>query len=281
MDFDLRTPDSAYAFVLSILGMSGEQFIDEYLLECNQDYEKFWIKHSNRLKHFDASRIRIWAFHITGSLDRCNSIKKIGLRNLRYALTTNSSMSRMFQKYGLEFDIPNKTMYFRGTPYDVDYDKYRNRSNLYGEDRYLKSIASRLYRDYCVNGFMCCDSPRDYGFDVCIRPEFIVDLLNMFPELCDLDLEWRQKSISYKVNFFVYLHQLERFNFDLDQYRDPPYNDWRNLNDNDKIVKWMLGRAIDRAFNELCDTYLFVKSDLYVPANQIFDCEKIETTSSL
>ena len=33
MDFDLRTTDSSYSFVLDILGMSNEQFIDEYILK--------------------------------------------------------------------------------------------------------------------------------------------------------------------------------------------------------------------------------------------------------
>ena len=33
MDFDLRTTDSSYSFVLDILGMSSEQFIDEYILK--------------------------------------------------------------------------------------------------------------------------------------------------------------------------------------------------------------------------------------------------------
>ena len=122
---------------------------------------------------------------------------------------------------------------------------------------------------------MCNDDFRSYGFDVCIRPEFILDLVNMFPELSELDLEWRRCSTSYKVNFFAYLDQLERYNFDLDEYRDPPYARWDDLDDNDKAIKWMIGRAIDRAFDELGDTYLYVRSNFYIPAEQIDDCERI------
>ena len=97
----------------------------------------------------------------------------------------------------------------------------------------------------------------------------------MFPELSELDLEWRRCSTSYKVNFFAYLDQLERYNFDLDEYRDPPYARWDDLDDNDKAIKWMIGRAIDRAFDELGDTYLYVRSNFYIPAEQIDDCERI------
>ena len=203
MDFDLRTTDSAFAFVQNILGMTGQQFVHEYMVECEGDYERLWDRHYNQLKHIDASRIRVWAFHITGSLDHCRSIKHEGLRNLHYALSTNSAMSKMFRKYGLFFDVVQKTMEFEQTLYDVDYSKYRGRCNLYGNDEQLSSIAYRLSQDYCVNGFMCHDNPTSYGFDVHIRPEFIVDLVNMFPQLSELDLEWRRRSTSYKVNFFA------------------------------------------------------------------------------
>lgn len=275
MDFDLRTTDSAYYFVLDVLGYTGEQFIDDYIVECNRDYELLWSKHYNQLKHIDSNKIRIWSFHITGSLDHCKDIQEEGLRNLHYALSVDSKMAQMFRKYNLEFDVENKMMYFEGVSYNVDYRKYQNRCNLYGKDEQLSSIAYRLSKDFCVNGFMCNDNFLSYGFDVHIRPEFIIDLVNMFPQLSELDLEWRRNSTSYKVNFFAYIDQLERYNFDLDEYRDPPYDMWYELNDNDKVIKWMLGRAINRAFNELGDTYLYVKSNLHIPPEQIDDCEKI------
>ena len=275
MDFDLRTTDSAYSFVLDILDMSSEQFIDEYILKFDRDYECLWEKHYNKLKHIDASKIRIWAFHITGSLDHCQNIRNNGLRNLHYALSSNFAMAKVFRKYKLEFDVEKKIMYFEDKAYDVDYAKYRNRCNLFANDELLSRIAHRLCKDYCVNGFLCHDYFRSYGFDVYIRPEFILDLVNMFPSLSKLDLEWRRRSTSYKINFFAYIDQLERYNFELDEYRDPPYEIWYDLDDNDKVIKWMLGHAIDRAFDELSETYLYVRSDLYIPSEQIADCERI------
>lgn len=275
MDFDLRTTDSAYSFVLDALGMTGEQFIYEYQIVCKNNYEKLWKKYYKKLEKIDVNKIRIWAFHITGSLDNCRSIKQDGLYNLQHCLSTESMLSKIFRKYGLRFDIDNKIMYFNGISHNVDYRRYCNRCNLYGNEKQLGCIAYRLCEDYCVNGFMCNDDFRSYGFDVHIRPEFILDLVKMFPELSELDLEWRRCSISYKVNFFVYLCQIERNNFDLDEYYDPPYELWDKLDDNEKVIKWMLGHAIDRAFNELNDTYLYVRSDLYVPSEQIVDCERI------
>ena len=275
MDFDLRTTDSAWSFVLDTLGVTSEQFVNEYIIECDRDYERLWKKYYRQLKQIDANKIRIWAFHLTGSLDKCQSIMHEGLRNLHYTLSKGNKMANLFRKYGLEFDINNKVMYFKETAYNVNYEKYRNRCNLYGKDEQLSRIAYRLCKDFCVNGFMCNDNFRSYGFDVYIRPEFILDLVNMFPELSELDLEWRRQSTSYKVNFFAYLNQLERYNFDLDEYCNPPYATWDELDDNDKVIKWMLSHAIDRSFDALTDTYLYVQSNLHIPAEQISDCEEI------
>lgn len=269
MDFDLRTTDSAYSFVLDTLGITDEQFINEYLVECERDFEKLWKKYYKQLKHIDVTKIRIWAFHMTGSLDNCKSIAQEGLCNLHHALSTNSTMANVFRKYGLEFDVINKVMYFNDIAYNIDYKNYQGRCNLYGKDEQLSRIAYRICNDYCVNGFMCNDDFRSYGFDVHIRPEFILDLVNMFPELSKLDLEWRRCSTSYNVNFFVYLNQVERYNFDLDEYRDPPYEMWEDLDDNDKVIKWMLGHAIDRAFDELNDIILYIRSNFHVPPEQI------------
>ena len=48
-DFDLRTTDSAYSFVLDTLGITGEQFIDEYIIECDRDYERLWEKYYRQI----------------------------------------------------------------------------------------------------------------------------------------------------------------------------------------------------------------------------------------
>jgi len=91
MDFDLRTPDSAYAFVQNILGITGEQFIDEYVIECDRDYERLWKKYYSHLKYVDASRIRIWAFHVTGSLDHCQCICTYKLQKPPISVTAEMS----------------------------------------------------------------------------------------------------------------------------------------------------------------------------------------------
>lgn len=273
MDFDLRTTESAYSFVLHTLKKTGEQFQYEYIIECKENFECLWAKYRRQLEYIDVKKIRVWAFHITGSLDHCQSIRCEGLRDLHCALSAGSKMADEFQKYGLKFDVDNRVMFFNGTEYNVDYEKYCKSSWINEKDELLSRIAYRLCIDSGVNGFMCNDDLRSYGSDVYIRPEFIHDIVDLFPQLSKLDLEWRKHSTSYKVNFFAYLDQLTRSTFDLDTYSTPPYALWNDLDDSEKTVKWMLGNAIDRAFGKLDEICLFARSN--IPAEQIADCEKI------
>lgn len=59
------------------------------------------------------------------------------------------------------------------------------------------------------------------------------------------------RATAYRVDFFVYIDQIHWFNFDLDNFRDPPYGEWLDLDDDMKIKKRIIAHAIDRAYNDL------------------------------
>lgn len=72
------------------------------------------------------------------------------------------------------------------------------------------------------------------------------------------------------------MNQVERFTFSLDEFRDPPFEVWNDLSDEQKMKKWMLLYALDRAFDELIsEKFLYVKSDLNIPPEQIRGCTEI------
>ena len=275
LTFDLRTPDLAFEFVLNMLNMTGRDFTQEYFVNCNHDFEELWRKNYHHLKTIHADEIKIMAFHITASLDDCESIKENGIHNLQEVLSCDSIMNQMLSKYGVQINIDECTLVYKGRVYNIDYADYKGRFNLHGIDKHLSSISYRIYYDFTVNGFLCCDNVFSYGTNIHLRPEFILDLVNAFPDLQIMQEEWINLSNSYRIDYFAYVDQLHRFNFSLDEYRDPPCEEWDQLNDNDKIVKWMLFHAIDRAYDELGQTYLYLKDDLSVPPEQIISCQKL------
>lgn len=269
MVFDLRTCDAAYYFVLNFMNMTPDEYLTELIIECGNDFERFWERNIDRISDIDISNLRIMAFHVVGALDECKEIRENGLMNLQEVLKQDTVISRMLSNYGLKFDIENKILSCNGKNYDIDYEKYCGHNFLSELDEQLNRIAHRVYYDYCVNGFLFNDNVKDYGTDIHERPEFLMTLVGLSPKAEELEKFWRSHSKSYVVNFYVTLEQVHRFNFELDERRDLPYEDWNELDDDMKVKKWMLSYAIDRANNDLDMQFLYVRDKIIILPNQI------------
>lgn len=275
MDFDLRTCDAAYYFVFDFMGMTPDEYITERIINCENDFETFWNRNIERIKSVDISGLRLMAFHVVGSLDECREIKENGLMNLQSVLSKETILKKLLEKAGVTFDIPNKLVSYKGNSYDIDYEKYKGRHFLTGIDEKLDRVAHRAYYDFCVNGFMANDNVFNYGTNIHERPEFLMTLGELFPQAEKVESFWRAKSKSYRVDFYATVDQVHRFNFELDEYRDPPYEDWFDLDDDMNLKKWMLSHAIDRAHDDLGMTILYIKDDVIIPANQIIDISEL------
>lgn len=273
MNFDLRTCDAAYYFVLDFMDMTPDEY--ERIINCENDFETFWNRNIEYIKSVDISGLRLMAFHVVGSLDGCREIKEKGLMNLQTVLSEETNLKRMLERAGVTFDIQNKLMYCNGNSYDIDYEKYRGHHFLTGIDKKLGHVAHRVYYDFCVNGFMAIDNIYNYGTNIHERPEFLMTLGKLLPQAQKVEAIWKYKAKSYRVDFYATVDQVHRFNFELDEYRNPPYEGWFELDDEMKLKKWMLSHAIDRAHDNLGMTILYVKDDVIIPANQIISVSEI------
>lgn len=82
MDFDLRSCGAAYEFVQKFMNMTSDEYLTELAIECENDFERFWKRNTDRITEVDILDLRIMEFHIVGSLDGCKEIKSTGLMNL-------------------------------------------------------------------------------------------------------------------------------------------------------------------------------------------------------
>lgn len=270
-NFDLRTPDSAYDFLLTFFNMSGQEYIEELIINSDNDFEKFWDRNAARVNNISMDSIRIWGFHVVGSLDECREIRSQGLRNLQKVLSGDTLLSRMLKSNGVFFDVKRHLLFYKGEEYNVDYDWYRHNDYSMPPEKYLEPIAHRVYYDYCVNGFMMNDDIFSYGTNIHERPEFMMKLSDAFPDLKNLEDEWAEHSKSYKVNFYAKIDQLHRFNFDLNETQEELTN-----SEIEQIKRWMVSRAIDRANSDLfSEVFLYVKDEIDIPPEQIISCEEI------
>jgi hypothetical protein len=95
VDFDLRTCDAAYYFVLEFLNMTPDEYLTELVIECENDFEKFWKRNIERITEVNIEDLKIMAFHVVGALDECKEIKSNGLMNLQMVLSGNTSFNRL------------------------------------------------------------------------------------------------------------------------------------------------------------------------------------------
>lgn len=83
-----------------------------------------------------------------------------------------------------------------------------------------------------------------------------MSLSDLLPDAQKIEQYWETHAESYTVDFFVTKDQVHRFNFELDELRNPPYEDWYDLDDDMKTKKWMLSHAIDRAYDNISELFL-------------------------
>lgn len=270
-NFDLRTPDSAYDFLLTFFNMSGQEYIEELIINSDNEFEKFWNRNAARVNDISLDNIRVWGFHVMGSLDECREIHNQGLRNLQKVLFGDTLLSRTLKANGVFFDVKRHLLLYKGKEYNMDYDWYRHNDYSMPPEKYLKPIAHRVYYDYCVNGFMMNDDVFSYGTNIHERPELMMKLTGAFPELKKMEDEWAESSKSYKVNFYATIDQIQRFNFDLNVTHEE-----LTVDEVEQIKRWMVRRAIDRTNNDLFSpVFLYIKDEMDIPPKQIDSFEEI------
>lgn len=276
MEFDLRTVDSAYYFLLDFMQMKSEDYIMDMAVNCENNFETFWKNHFIFISNRDITGLKFIGFHITGSLDECQDIKRNGIRNLQLVLSEDNIITKMLAKHGIQFDISARTVQCGRNAYRLDHVPKWQIDDIDDKANAISLIAHRVYYDFCVNGFFMNDNIYAYGTNIHERPEFLMHLSKIFPEADDLEDYWSCNSESFKIDFYATLDQLHRFNFELDEHVDIPFDDWMDLNDDMRLKKWILSKAVARAQNELfSEVYLYVKDDISIPPEQIIACTKI------
>ena len=113
-----------------------------------------------QLTGFDLAEVRVHAFHVTGSVDDCQEIKRDGLINLQAVLKGGTIFSRALRKAGIRFDLDKHSVLYGEDTFSIDYECLRDLRITTAREEALKRIARRVYIDYCVNGFLSCDEPK-------------------------------------------------------------------------------------------------------------------------
>lgn len=122
--YDITNPDAAHERVYSILNIKQGGLIEDYVLQCQSDFEKFFEEHIEKIKEIDINKLELVAIHVTSNNDNCLAIKNQGLKNLKVVLSEDTELSRFLLGEQIAFDINQKKMFIQGVEYEIDYQKY-------------------------------------------------------------------------------------------------------------------------------------------------------------
>ena len=92
--YDITNPDISFDWLHEVLHMKQGGLIDEYCLECHNDFDRFYEKFLPEINEIDIESLEIVAFQVTSNDNGCADIKKHGLRNLQWVLSNETSLSR-------------------------------------------------------------------------------------------------------------------------------------------------------------------------------------------
>ena len=173
------------------------RFISNYGLECNNDFDVFFVKHLDEIEAMDINQLELVLIHVTTNGNDCTEIRKNGLLDLKRVLQEKAERSMFLNDRGINFDIQSKVMHINGKTFDADYEEYKN---LYGSDekaKVLYKIGHKIYYDYQVNGF-CFADIYDYG-TIHKAPEFLFTLSEFGQETAGIDDGWEKITKPYVV----------------------------------------------------------------------------------
>lgn len=272
--FDISTPDSAFKFIQDFFKISGREFIQEYIIESKSDLDRFWERNYNYIESIDITALKYKVLHVTSNWDDCSEIKSKGLYNLQKVLSEETILSKLLSEHGLHFDIKNKVLYYHGKEFDIDYSKYRGKYGLTRKEEYLREVARKIYFDPQINGFFAIDNVYQYGTNIHKRPEILMNLVNLFPNLKEVEKLWCDKSKGYIVSFIADFNQFAWFSF-----YDNEYEYYEDQDSWLKLKEWIISKAISRSF-EHGDTgteiYAYMNIDTIIQPEQILEYQELK-----
>ncbi len=276
MDYDITNPSSSYEWLLETLKMKGSELIDNFLIDCNRDFEEFYEAFEEVIDSIDIENLRIVAFHATTCSNSCADIKEYGLRNLQWVLTNDTDLNRFLRENDVRFDVNRKRLYIDETVYDVEYIANTDTDIIPEENKHLHNIGRKLYNDYQINAFLHCKHIDRYS-TIHKAPEFLDTISSLNRKANNIYISWKSNSKAYVVKFVCKMDDLDWNTF---YDREAQYIEDRQ-NKFTRLKRKLVSYAIDSAFGELiADVYVYMRKDTVISVDNIIEYVPLEQWST-
>lgn len=274
MVYDITSSNSAYEWVLQVLGITGEEFIEKYIVDFQKDAEEFMEHYFEKIEAININELEIVVLHVTSNSDECRAIRKSGICDLKKVLSESSELKSFLEEKDVLFDIENKKMMLDGQEYSIDYDAYcRAEDKLNYRDEKLKDIGRKIYFDYQINGFLFTRDVKDYGTDIHEMPEILLTISQFNSSAAEKVKMWKNTREGYVIRYKAKFMQFAHYTFydKVESYLNDSYCGWI------KFKKWLVSHAIDSSFSDLhSDIYAYMKSGTIIEPGQILECIPVD-----
>lgn len=267
MYYDITNPDASYYWLHELLQMQSGEFIEEYIINCHNDFEEFFEKYSSVINNIDIENLELVAFHVTSNSNQCEDIKKYGLHNLQWVLSNDTDLNRFLKENNVKFDIKSKVMYIGDVAYDIDYEKYKNLDVISKRNEKLHNIGHKIYYDFQINAFLFCEDIYNYS-TIHEVPEFIFSLSSLNDKTNELYIKWKSMCEPYVVKYKAKIKDFTYFTFyDSEmEYENDRQDNWKRLR------KLLISRSIESMFSRSSsEIYAYMAPDTVVSGENIIE----------
>ncbi|WP_270283950.1 hypothetical protein [[Clostridium] scindens] len=270
MIFDISTKESAMQFLCDFTGLSINSICD--FLEQNTiidgccidttsaTAENLMTQSGIDFDSLDTTAVKAKVTHYTSNNDNCETIRKIGLGDLQFAVSRDTPLKRFLEKNDISIFPDTHLLKYKEQLFDISYTRYDS-------DNPVTQVAHKMYYDNQISCFFRIIDISRYGGHVDKRPEILFNLDTLFKSL-SLSRSWVEQSKSYEVSFLAPLSDFELFTFY--DHRQTPYYDNEKMAE--AIIEKALGVASAADSDEL---FAYMKPSIVISPNQIISIKEI------
>ncbi|MEK5586672.1 hypothetical protein MKZ21_30905 [Paenibacillus sp. FSL P2-0536] len=274
--FDMTDREALMQSLCRYFGLSEEQIEDFVLMNENVSLESFCRTNDIMKEQLKRSDLYVASYHSTTNMDLCASIQTLGLLNLREVIRQDTPFARYLLERDVIFDLDNKTVARHGTMYDLR----KNYVGVSNTNRAIDFVAFKLYEDHQINGFLSRDDVLNYGGHVHLRPEFLMNVANLFNDQ-SLQMDWERdpKRQAYVLKFIAPLSDYTPATFSI--YRDVVANKSPEEIEGMKVEN-LLRVALRTLSNCMtsglvCEDVSYLNPDAFVPPQNIIQIYTAES----
>ena len=263
MLYDIRDADKAACTLERITGVSSSVWSVEKMknarridyTDADKDIERIIKRHNGYSPRVNDLEMVIT--HVTTSGNRCASILKDGILDLRSAYQKRDSELRIFlESKGIDILLDSNCLKYSGKYYDISFEDCPRDNE--SEEYAAWSVGRKFYYDFTVCGFFSINGNRPYDGNVHRRPEILWDLDNLLKT--DLQRDWMQTHQAYEIVFKV-------------PFRDILYGGWDSDTEEEMAMSYLTD-AYMCVSTEPDTKDVLCKNGVEISPYQILECNR-------